>query len=254
MLLPTMTRQEVTTEILRERIKVETDVFDRLVEEYDRERRKLKIDKAKVYSKAYPIKTAGKNTWILFIQKSPGCYKYRQVSDAVACAVVYYYSAKGLQAFRYCEDEKFMEVFNGHFFVRYNERMNLNLVHMVDMIKAFFMTNGYLQMERKVKGDKDDTVGICKEGMTLGNYYHNPEWLVHKTFINRDLKRKDQDEHETLLMAQAQLQLLKAQLKGSFANDQVLKQIVGDRALSIAEFDDDPELLTYLKHEVLPKI
>lgn len=190
----------------------------------------------------------------MFIEKSPGRDKYRAVADAVACAVVYYYSAKGLQAFRYNDEGRFMEVFNGHFFVRYNERMNLNLVHIVDMIKAFFMTSGYLQIGRRQEGDKEFTVSICKEGMALGNFYYNPAWLVHKTFISKNLKRKDQDKHERSLMAKAQLQLLKAQLKGGFADDQVLKQIIGDAALTLDDLGDDMDLLTLFKNEVFCKM
>ncbi len=253
MLLPTMTPHEVTAEILRERLKIETSVFDRLFEEYDRERRKLKIDKSKLYPKCYPVKTKGKNTWLLFMQKSPGEPKYRDSCDAVACAVVYYYGAKGLKAIRYNKEGKFMEVFNGHFFVRYNERMKLGLVHMVDMIKAFFNNSGYLQIQRRQEGDKECSVSVCKDGIALGNFYYNPDWLVHKTFISRDLKRYHQDVQENGVLAKMQLRLLKAQLAGSQNTKfdyETLKQIVGDGALSIEDFKDDPDLLMVLKEQL----
>jgi hypothetical protein len=257
MLLPTMTRQEVNAEIIRETHKIETDVMDRLVEEYDRERRKLKIDKSNTYTKAYPVKTRGKNTWILFIQKSPGIAKYQDETDTATTAVVYYYSAKGLQAFRLHSEKKFMEVFNGHLFVRYNERMKLGLVSMVDMIVAFFTNCGYLQIQRKRIGDKDFTVSICRDGIALGKYYYQPDWLVHKTFISRDLKRNDQDLQENVLMATAQLKLLKAQLTGSqdtLAEYQSLKQIVDDKALRLEDFEGDFESLTMLMNAVQGKI
>jgi hypothetical protein len=131
-----------------------------------------------------------------------------------------------------------MEVFNGHFFIRYNERMKLGQTNIVDMIKAFFINCGYLQIERQ-KGDKEFTVGICKEGIALGNYYGDPEWLVHKTFISRDLARNDQDLHEKALLAKLQSRLLKAQLSGTqdtLAHYQALKQIIGDSVLHIDDF------------------
>jgi len=210
MLVPAMNNKEITNEILRDLERLTRTTVDRLMDEYDRERRKFKIDKVKTYPKAYPVKTASKNTWIVFLQKAPAVPKYKNVYDAVGCCVAYYYSAKGLKAFRFNSEGKYMEVFNGHFFARYNERLQLDLNSPVEAIKRFFNNSGYLQLQIVKKEGKQYSMGICREGMALGVYHSNSDvpWLVHKTFIHHDLKGRQQKEAEKMVMLQAQLQLL----------------------------------------------
>ena len=210
MLVPAMNSKEITNEILRDWEKLTKTTVDRLTDEYDRERRKFKIDKAKTYPKAYPVKTASKNTWIVFLQKAPAIPKYKNVYDAVGCCVVYYYSTKGIKAFRYNSTEKYLEVFNGHFFARYNERLQLDLNSPVEAIKRFFNNSGYLQCQIIKKDGKEYSTGLCREGMALGEYNSNMDvpWMIHKTFIHHDLKGHQQKESEKMVMIQAQLQLL----------------------------------------------
>jgi hypothetical protein len=38
-----------------------------------------------------------------------------------------------------------MEIFNGHFFSRYDERLNLNLKKPLEIVKTFFNNSGYFQ-------------------------------------------------------------------------------------------------------------
>ena len=210
MLVPAMNNKEITNEILRDLERLTRTTVDRLTDEYDRERGKFKIDKAKTYPKAYPVKTASKNTWIVFLQKAPSVAKYKNVYDAVGCCVVYYYSTKGLKAFRFNSVGKYMEVFNGHFFARYNERLQLDLNSPVEAIKRFFNNSGYLQLRIIKKDGKEYSMGICREGMALGEYHSDSDvpWMLHKTFIHHDLKGRQQRESEKIVMAQAQLQLL----------------------------------------------
>lgn len=210
MLVPAMNNKEITTEILRDLEKLNKSTVNRLIDEYDRERRKFKIDKAKAYPKDYQVKTASKNSWIIFLQKSPSLPKYRDAYDAVGCCVVYYYSTRGLKVLRYNSDSKYMEIFNGHFFARYNERLQLNLNSPVEVIKRFFHNSGYLQPQKIKKDGREYTMAVCREGMALGEYHNNSDlpWLVHKTFIHHDLKGRDQRESEKKMMTQVQLQLL----------------------------------------------
>ena len=66
MLVAAMNTAEITAEILRDIKKIEESTYLRLMQEYSRERKKFNIDKSSVYPKHYMVKTASKNTWILF--------------------------------------------------------------------------------------------------------------------------------------------------------------------------------------------
>ena len=72
MLVESMNPLEITLEIMKDFKRLRSTTAERLGTEYDRERRKLRIETRKTYPKAYPIKTASKNTWLLFISKAPG--------------------------------------------------------------------------------------------------------------------------------------------------------------------------------------
>jgi hypothetical protein len=211
MLVPTMNRHEVTAEVVRDEKKLMDTSYSRLLMEYDRERKKLKIDKTQPYCKAYPIRTAAKNNWIVFIEKSPSAPVYKTFADTAFCCVVYYYSKEGLKVLRKAKGNFAIEAYYGHVFTRYNERLHLNLFKSTDIIQAFFKNNGYSNVELIDKNEKKSTHGICKEGILLGEYKTDPDWLVHKTFISKDLKRDDQDEKEKKLMLDLQIESISSQ-------------------------------------------
>lgn len=211
MLVPTMNQQEVTAEVVRDQKKLMDISYPRLLMEYDRERKKLKIDKTKPYCKAYHIRTAAKNNWILFIEKSHSEPVYKTVADTAFGCVVYYRSKEGLKVLRQAKGHFVIEAYNGHVFTRYNERMHLNLSKSKDIIEAFFKNNGYSNIELIDKNEKRHTHGICKEGILLGECKTDPDWLIHKTFISKDLKREDQDEKERKLMLALQIDAISKQ-------------------------------------------
>ena len=55
-----MNHKEVAAEFMRDLEKIKATTLERLLTEYDRERRKWKINPAKDYAKVYTIKTKGK--------------------------------------------------------------------------------------------------------------------------------------------------------------------------------------------------
>ena len=126
MLVEAMNPVEIATQVYREYSKIYFTTAQRLLKEYDRERRKLKIDKSRIYTRHYTIKTAQKNNWIIFIGKAPSKEKYKGMECANTCCMVYYYTSKGFRVFVPVSDKIFV-VYNGHVFKRYNERLNLNL-------------------------------------------------------------------------------------------------------------------------------
>ena len=74
--VPAMNHYEIATPVKREYNKIYKTTLRRLGAEYDRESRKLRINKGDLYPKEYEIKTPGKNNWIIFLHKAPGVKKY----------------------------------------------------------------------------------------------------------------------------------------------------------------------------------
>lgn len=213
MLVPSMNRREVTAEVIKDISHLNSVTLRRLFDEYARERQKLKIDKAKDYARHYSIKTASKNPWLISIKKCASKPKFQGVQDAMAWPVTYFYSKIGLQVFNYYPQDTRMDVYNGHFFVRYNQRMNLNLNSLTDVIKYYFEHNGHLSTQLIHRDDGIiNTVSVCKDGMALGVHLTDPFWIIHNTFISNDLKKKSQQKMEAKMLHKIQKEILNEKL------------------------------------------
>lgn len=199
MLVQAMNHAEIAAQIYREYDKIYSTTVQRLLNEYDRERRKFKIDKTRMYTKHYAIKTAGKNNWIIFIGKAPSREKYTGTQCTNACCMVYYYTAKGLRVFVPSSKIIFL-AYNGHLFKRYNERLNLNLTGTLEAAIHHFTYNGYMHPHVIEKNGELYVIGFCKDGFLLGQIAYNNTWLVWKTFVSRDLAKINQDEMEQQLI------------------------------------------------------
>lgn len=201
-----MNATELTREVRQDYEKLQAISFDRLFGEYDRERKKLKIDKSRVYTKEYSIKTASKNNWLLFLRKKPSENKYRGKESVHMCAVTYYRNPFGLRVFGTAHD-KIMTVYNGHFFNRYNERLNLELPDSLAAVKHFFKHNVDVTYTLTDQQGGDFVIGFCRDGFELGEFQHNATWLVMKTFVSKDMMRADQDEMAKALFFRQELNL-----------------------------------------------
>ena len=206
MLVQSMNTTEITTEVRRDYEIIQNTSIVRLAQEYDRERKKLKIDKTRIFTKEYCIRTAAKNNWLLFLRKRPSEEKYKGLPSIAICAVTYYYNETGLRVFNSSHPE-LLSVYNGHFFSRYNERMKLNLNQPVEAIKHFFKYNGDISYTLTDKQDGDFVVGFCPGGFTLAEFQNDRTWLVNKTFVSKDMIRPDQDEAAKALFFKEQLDL-----------------------------------------------
>jgi hypothetical protein len=204
MLVPSMNNKEVTAEIMRDVEKFKQSTFKRVMEEYDRERKKHKIDNTKPYFKAYPIRSASKNNWILYVRKICTSPKYKNLSDAELCSFTYYYSDKGFRVFRYQGVGSRIEVYNGHFFKRYNERMGLNLPNPLAIAKEFFKNCEEIKPAEITEGDLTYNMVLCHGGFALGQTNLEANWLIFNTFISNDLQRQDQVDLEKRIISDYQ--------------------------------------------------
>ena len=214
MIIDTMTPDELSDEIYEDwRILITTTV-PRLTLSYDRERRRSKIKKDSPYWKFYKVKTKKKNNWLLTISKATSDSNYKGISSAVGNQYCYYYTSIGLRVSSISVDEKFKPQgfidYNSHFFTRYNERMNLRLVKPLDIVEHFFEHNGYWDSRIIYREGKEFLLGLCKEGLMLGEKKANRQWFVWKTFITKNLMGNEQKylEHEIVDTLQKEIESL----------------------------------------------
>lgn len=201
-----MNRKEVSAEFMRDLEKIKSTTLERLLLEYDRERRKWKINPARDYSKVYTIKTKAKNNWIIILRKPYSISKYKGTGDVSYCCITYYHSKEGLIVLRRCDDEKCLEAFWGHFFTRYNQRMHLNLSTTVDIIKTFFSTSGSIAYHIYPKKNFS-TAGICSEGFLFGRLDQENNWILNKTFVSKAIAFDNQNKAGQKIVQQFGAQL-----------------------------------------------
>lgn len=207
MLVPAMNEKEINVEVIKDFLKIFKSTLPRLSDEYHKERKKLEIDKERTYQRCYKIRTASKNNWLLFIEKSPTKTKYKNVDDTVYCAITYYHTAKGMRVFKPLIKQEIMIVYNGHVFSRYNERLGLNLDKPMDILQHFFAHCGYSDHKIVEKKNRFFSFGVCKDGILLGDYLPEQGWLINKTFVSRNIYHSHQDETEKELIEEMQKEL-----------------------------------------------
>jgi hypothetical protein len=200
MLIHTMSAAEATREIHKDWEKSIRSAT-RLAAEYDKERKKLKINKSDSYFKSYTIKSALKNHWIFIFSKAPAADQYKGPENVKCCMLIYYYTKVGLRVFKLLEKEV-LSVYNGHVFTRYQERMSLQMKDPLEIIKHFFSNNVYCTASVITRDGKKLTLSICKDGLLLGELREDTSWVLHKTFVSRNLTGKNlRDEEVKLIIA-----------------------------------------------------
>lgn len=198
MIVASMDHLELKKEVLRDFQKLRDTTEERLASAYDKERRKFKIEKTRSYPKVYPVKTASKNNWLIFFKKAPAQEIYKGFDTMNVCYVVYFYGSAGLSVINIAPGH--LELYYGHFFKRYNERMKLGFDNTLDAVKKFFSNGGFGIYSIVKKDGKDYSIGISGDGILLGEAKHNRQWVINKTFISRDIMRPDQDAAEKNLI------------------------------------------------------
>lgn len=236
MLVDTMNYIEITNEIKKDYEKIYATTLIRLGEEYERERKKLKIDKTRTYTREYCIKTAKKNNWIIFLRKAPSKEKFNSKYDSQVTAIAYYYNKTGLRVFNRT-DIGVVAVYNGHFFTRYNERLKLNLTKLLDIVKHFFKYNAYMARDLVKKNDRYYVISFCRDGLALGELQYGFLWMVNKTFVSKDLLKPEQDEAEKEIIAELQQEIVFGMGTGKLSETTWMDQIDRIKAIEGLSMD-----------------
>lgn len=198
MLVEAMNYQEISQEVMKDFMKLRSTTEERLAEMYDRERRKLKVDKYSCYPKAYSVKTGTKNNWIIIFRKSTVHEKYKSQKEINVHYIVYYHTAKGLNVISHSNN--YHELFYGHFFKRYNERMKLNLDKHVDIVTDYFLNTPEIYYKITTKNNCNATIGVCDKGYLMGEYLPKENFVINKTFVSKDISHEGQRKAEKYLM------------------------------------------------------
>lgn len=209
MLVDTMNQAEITREFFLDWEIVKERSEDRLLQLYERERRRNKIPKDEQFSRAYEIRSQRKNNWIFLFSKARSESKYKGLVNVAY--LMYYYNSKGIRVFKKIPTGG-LSVYNGHLFSRYNERLRLNIVNTIDLVKHFFKNNGYAPIKILPKDGKDLTVSVCHDGLMLGEKQGN--WIINKTFITKDLMYLEQDSIERDLIDSLKNDIMRATVLG----------------------------------------
>jgi hypothetical protein len=197
MLINTMTDEEVTKELVSDYKEIwDKRTIDRLVEGYEKQRRKYKIAKTEEYPVTQEFKSHRKNPWILIMRKSEKTEKYNKIGDTGFELITYYYTSKGLRVFSYLEDQSVV-VYNGHVFSRYRMRMGLQIESIIEVVKHFFKQTSNLIFDF-IEEDNPDSMfmGLTKEGYLFGTKKASVDWIIVKTFVNKDTATWNQFEKE----------------------------------------------------------
>jgi hypothetical protein len=96
----------------------------------------------------------------------------------------YYYSEKGIRVFESLPEE--IIVHNQHFFTRYRERMNLNILNIMDVVKLFHQKNPDPRYNIMAEQDgRSKFVAVLTDGFAMGEYIVEDNWFINKTFLPR---------------------------------------------------------------------
>ena len=216
MLIETMNDEQVSLEVFRDwAVITSSSTFERIGNEYDKLRRKNKVDKCAPFFKYYTIKTAQKNNWMFLLRKDNSDEKYGGLKSISILSFTHYYTSIGLRVLKIMTSGG-LSVFNGHVFQRYNERMKLNIILPLDIVKHFFIQNGFLTSRIIPKGNREFIVGTCIDGMLLGEITNDSYWIVYKTFLNRELLRPEQQEEEVDIFRSLQEEVAEAMKRQNF--------------------------------------
>lgn len=186
MLVDTMSQAEITREIFLDWELLIEKTLPRIAQEYDRIRRRLKVKKNSDFPKAYDIRTRRKNCWVFILRKGRDIERYGGLKDIDLSKFIHYFTPLGIRVFEIIGDkDNELAVYNAHLFSRYREIMNLGIIKPIDVVKHFFINDGYAFDNIGENGGNIFTVR--QSGITLGRYSPENNWLINNTFISNGM-------------------------------------------------------------------
>ena len=184
MLVPAMTLEEIRKEIDKDYPILYRKLFY-IMHDMERSlRNNIKKEGFVSFSEYY---SKFKNHWIyrLYITKKISEFK----------AMLVYFNNKGLAALSVTDDQKII-FHTGHFFKRYNERLQLGLNTPNEIIRVYLNDNDPLHFEKldEIAPGIFKIFCVIPSGIILGMYNKNLMLIKANTFIPNNMLSKTQNE------------------------------------------------------------
>jgi len=184
MLVPNMTLDEIRKEINKD--------FPILVRKMgyvtqDIQKQWRKVGKPDDYIKFFDYTSKFKNHWIYRIEP------LRKFSNCSAMLV--YYNGRGHAGIASSKELNII-YHTGHFFLRYNERRNLELKTLEEIIRAYMNENHdieYIDLE-EISDDVTTIFGEIVSGIVLGTYNKRLDFLKLNTYLPHHMLSSNQNQ------------------------------------------------------------
>ncbi len=151
--------------------------------------RKMRREKLKKYIHVYDYNSKNKNKWIVKIDMGP--------KDVARTFMTYFYVDNKIVAVQVI-DSAFLLYYTTHFFKRYKERLNLDIINPEDIIRNYLTgSSNFVPKVLEIVDDKLMKMYIVgKQGTILGTLHTNCGICKMNTFLSPDLLKTDQIEME----------------------------------------------------------
>jgi hypothetical protein len=225
MVLQGMSWTELKREIERDHEKITgSSTLHRFIYEYHQEREKKKVKPASEHIVFRHFKTNSKNTWFAMIRKSPESEVFRGPDDIRLACFLYYRDHESFRVI-FRSGGGILNVFNGHVFKRYRERMGLEIDDPKKVIEHYFERNPDMNFcAMPIRDGYQQVIGMIPDGFLLGEAVTLEAIFLNKTFIST--QTANQFHQQMLLELEATL------LTGMLREDGTLVEDMVSRAAS----------------------
>jgi hypothetical protein len=190
MIIPSMTLEEI-----RREIEKDYPILFRKMEyvAHDMNKALSKTDKLKGVERYFDYCSKYKNQWIYRI-----CFTQKKIEFE---NMLLFHNGKGHAAICVSADMELI-YHTGHFFQRFNERCNLGLKTIPDIIRAYMRENKEYEMKELVEVEPGifKIFGLIKSGIILGMQNANLKLFKLNTFISNNMLSKNQNELKLMML------------------------------------------------------
>lgn len=192
MLVHTMTNAEIVKQLQPEQAKIIDLIKSRFAPDYTKYRRQYKVKAESVYPKYYKTKLSSKNLWTAVLCKAGAVEKFKDQDSLSFSIYTHYYNETGLRVFKFRGLYKWegMNIYNGHFFERYNERLELGINKPLEIVDHYFGHND--DSYGKIL-DPETVVNFHRDGMSICGLDQTKSFVTFKTFISKGMQFREQD-------------------------------------------------------------
>ena len=222
MIVGTMQHGEIADLFFKDWLTITSgNTINRLGLDYDKERKKLKIKPTRTYTKCYEIKTNSKNKWLLFFSKAPSVTKYKDTGSVNYVGAVYYDTPSGIEVIK--ESVGFgVSIYKPDFFREYEAQMDLPPAQPINLIKAYFISNGYSVGNTIAKSD-DCVIFVSRDGFILG-YLENKSADNKYILVNLSLLNRKKVSSRTAKLESRLINGLQIDIEKILSNDDWVKK------------------------------